>query len=147
MKQIAVRSVGSVRSVLSVLLLASAATAADVDEFKIKREAIFEFAQKPVVTRNGDNVTIAFETKGLCDVTVAIENAEGRIIRHLVSGVLGPKAPEPLQKGSKKQAVVWDGKDDQGVYVDNKDSCTVRVSLGLKPQFEKTLFWSPHKRI
>ena len=125
---------------------APAARAADLDEFKVKRQEVFEFAQKPVVTRDGDKVTIAFETKGLCDVTVAIEDANGRIIRHLVSGVLGPKAPTPLQKDSKKQAVVWNGKDDQDAYADNKDTLTVRVSLGLKPQFERSLLHSPYKR-
>jgi hypothetical protein len=78
---------------------------------------------------------------------VAIEDAKGRIIRHLASGVLGPKVPEPFQKDSKKQTVVWDGKNDQDVYVDDKDTVSVRVSLGLKPQFERTLFWSPHKRV
>ena len=117
------------------------------DEFKVKREAVFEFAQKPVLTREGDKVTITFESKAFCDVTVAIENSQGKIIRHLVSGVLGPKAPAPLQSDSKKQAVVWDGKNDKDEYVDDKDACTVRVSLGLKPQFEKSLFWSPYKRI
>jgi hypothetical protein len=121
--------------------------AATLDEFKIKRENVFEFAAKPQITRNGDQVTIAFETRGLCDVTVAVEDSAGRIVRHLASGVLGPNAPEPLQKNTKKQAVVWDGKDDQGTYRDDKDTLTVRVSLGLKPQFERTLFWSPKKRI
>jgi hypothetical protein len=127
--------------------LCAAAQAADVDEFQVKREAVFEFVQKPVVTREGDKIAIAFETKGFCDVTVAIENAQGRIIRHLLSGVLGPKAPPPFQANSKKQLVVWDGKNDQDVYVDDKDTCVVRVSLGLKPQFEKSLYWSPYKRI
>ena len=131
-----------------VLSLSACCLAAEaVDEFKVKREAVFEFAEKPRVTREGDNVTISFEAKGFCDVTVAIENAQGKIIRHLVSGVLGPKAPKPFQPNSKKQAVVWDGKDDKDVYVDDKDSCTVRVSLGLKPQFEKSLYWCPYKRI
>ena len=92
------------------------------DEFKVKREEVFEFAEKPKVTREGDKVTIAFETKGFCDVTVAIEDANGKIIRHLASGVLGAKAPEPFQKDSKKQTVVWDGKNDQGEYVDDKDT-------------------------
>ena len=149
------RRVLSVTWVLSVLSLLSLARAADVEEFKVKREPVFEFVQKPKVTRAGDNVTIAFETKAFCDVTIAIEDASGpstgsgqaRIIRHLVSGVLGPKAPPPLQANTKKQSVVWDGKNDQDVYVDDKDSHTVRVSLGLKPQFERTLFWSPYKRI
>ena len=101
------------------------------DELKIKREQVFEFTQKPSVTRKGDTVTIRFESKGLCDATVAIENDAGKIIRHLVSGVLGPKAPEPFQKNSKKQTIVWDGKDDRGRYVDDKDRVVIRVSLGL----------------
>ncbi len=117
------------------------------EEFKIKREAVFEFVSKPVVTRNGDRVTIAFESRGFCDVTIAIEDASARIVRHLVSGVLGPNAPEPLAKNSKKQSIVWDGKNDQGRYVDNMDEMKVRVSLGLQPRFERTLFWSPKKRI
>lgn len=117
------------------------------DEFKVKREELFEFAQKPALTRQGDKITIAFETKGLCDVTVAVENDQGKILRHLASGVLGPNAPEPFEKNARKQTLVWDGKDDAGAYVDNKDAVTVRVSLGLKPQLEKSLFWSPHKRL
>ncbi|MCK6470541.1 MAG: hypothetical protein L6R28_02235 [Planctomycetes bacterium] len=135
-----------------ILLLASLAGAAglahasDLDEFKVKREQVFEFAQQPAVTRNGDHIVVTFESKGYCDATVAIEDNDGRIIRHLASGVLGKKAPPPFQKDSLKQQVVWDGKDDQGKYVDDKDSHQVRVSLGLKPEFEKNLYWSPYKR-
>jgi hypothetical protein len=122
--------------------------AADVpDEFKIKRQGPFEFAEKPTVTRDGDRITVRFSAKAFCDATVAIEDAEGRIIRHLASGVLGENAPKPFAKGSLAQEVVWGGKDDRGVYVDDKDACTVRVSLGLRPRFERTLYWSPHKRI
>ena len=171
--------------------------AADLDEFKVKREQVFEFAQKPTVTRRGDRVTIAFETKGFCDVTVAIEEAATgtvpfsrrekgtvplgdrvaprkggearrsgpransaergtgtsaslrsqspfpRILRHLASGVLGPNAPAPFQKNAKKQTIVWDGKDDLGKYIDEKDHITVRVSLGLKPRLEEYLFDNP----
>jgi hypothetical protein len=122
-------------------------SAAGVDEFKVKRQEVFEFAQKPAVTREGDKVTIAFAAKGFCDATVAIEDAEGRIVRHLVSGVLGDNAPPPFQKSSKKQTLVWDGKNDKGEYVDDKDSHTVRVSLGLKPGYEKDLLASPHQRV
>jgi len=112
----------------------------------VKREAVYEFAEKPTVTRRGDRVEITFASKGWCDVTVAVEDETGRIVRHLASGVLGPKAPEPFSKGSLAQALVWDGKNDKGEYIDNKDSLTIRVSLGLKPQFERTLFYSPYKR-
>ncbi len=124
-----------------------AASSSHLDEFKIKREDVFSFAQKPVVTFKDNVATIAFETKGFTDCTVAIENPQGRIIRHLASGVLGPKAPEPFKKNAKAQAIVWDGKDDQGSYVLDMKVMTARVSLGLKPRFERTLFWSPKKRI
>ncbi len=121
--------------------------ASDLDEFKIKRRQVFEFAAKPSVTRRGDNVTITFTSKGYCDVTVAVENAEGKIIRHLACGVLGVNAPPPFKKNSLEQVILWDGKDDRGIYIDDKDALTVRVSLGLKPRFERTHYWSPHKRI
>jgi len=117
------------------------------EEFRVKRRGPFDFAAPPKVTRQGDRIRIAFETKGFCDVTVAIEDAEGRIIRHLASGVLGPNAPAPFTKDSKKQEVVWDGKNDRGIYVDDKDAHTVRVSVGLRPQFERSLYWAPEKRI
>jgi hypothetical protein len=94
----------------------------------------------------GDTVTISFVSKGYCDATVAIENAEGKIVRHLASGVLGRNAPAPFRKNSLEQTVVWDGKDDRGKYVEDRDACRVRVSLGLKPRFERTLFWSAGRR-
>ncbi len=136
-------------SVISVLLaaLAVSASASDLDEFKVKREQVFGFAQKPKVSRDGDKVTISFASKGYCDATAAIENEEGKIIRHLASGVLGVNAPSPFQKNALEQTIVWDGKDDQGKYVDDKDALTVRVSLGLRARFERTLFWSPYKRV
>jgi DNA-binding beta-propeller fold protein YncE len=135
-------------SVISLLfaMLATGAAASDLDEFKVKRVGPFEFAQKPVVTRRRDTVTVRFEAKAYCDATVAVEDDEGKIIRHLASGVLGKNAPTPFQKNSLKQTLVWDGKNDQGTYIDDKDRITIRVSLGLKPQFERTLYWTPKKR-
>ena len=107
-----------------------------LEEFKIKRESVFEFESKPKVTRNGDAVTIEFTTKSFCDVTVAIENADGNIVCHFASGVLGSNAPLPFQKDSKQQKIIWDSKDDKGVYVENKDRIVVRVSLGIKAQID-----------
>ncbi|MGQ9660912.1 MAG: hypothetical protein ACUVWX_01065 [Kiritimatiellia bacterium] len=60
-----------------LLFLVLVSQASDLDEFKIKREEIFEFVQKPVVSRQGDRVVISFETKGFCDVTIAIEDRQG----------------------------------------------------------------------
>ena len=132
---------------VGALALASATGAGEVEEFKVKRQEVFEFEQKPRVSRRGDRVEIAFAAKSFCDVTVALENPDGKIVRHLACGVLGSNAPEPLQKGTLQQTVVWDGKDDRGKYLDDKESYAVRVSLGLKPLFERNLFWSPYKRI
>lgn len=136
---------------LTILLCACAAStlahAAELDEFRVKRKEVFAFTAEPTVTRQADAVAIAFEAKDFCDATVAIENADGKIIRHLACGVLGDKAPAPFKKGSLKQELVWDGKDDAGRYIDTQRDCVVRVSLGLKPRFERTLFWSPYKRL
>ena len=118
---------------------------AQADIFSVSREETFTFAKPPAVTRNGDEVTIAFETERWCDATVAIEDESGKILRHLASGVLGPNAPEPFQWNSKAQTLVWDGKNDAGAYVDEKDRVRVRVALGLKPRFERTLYWHPAK--
>ena len=101
-------------AVVLPILSVEAASASDYDEFRVKREPVFEFARKPEATRRGDNVTITFVSKAFCDATVAIEDATGRIVRHLGSGVLGPNAPEPFQKNSLKQTMTWDGKDDRG---------------------------------
>ncbi len=136
-----------VAALLACLIGPSSLSAGGLEEFKVKREDVFEFSEKPALRQEANRTVITFATKAYCDATVAIENADGRIVRHLASGVLGANAPEPFQKNTLKQAVVWDGKNDQGDYIDDLGSVTVRVSLGLKPQFERTLFWSPQKRI
>ena len=117
------------------------------DEFKIKREEVFTFKTEPKVVDEKGIAKISFETNGFCDVTIVIEDDAGKIIRHLVSGVLGDNAPEPFQPKTKSQVVPWDYKDDAGVYPISFEKLNVRVSLGLKPQFERSLFWSPEKRI
>jgi hypothetical protein len=142
-----IRKLAVVGPLALVFAVSAAAVGAGIpDEMRVKPRAPFTFAKKPAVTREGDTTTIAFETTGWPDVTIAIENPDGRIIRHLASGVLGPNAPEPFAKDARAQSVVWDGKNDQGEYVDDAGAMTVRVSLGLRPRFERTLFWSPHKR-
>ncbi|MFO7900602.1 MAG: hypothetical protein R6V58_16265 [Planctomycetota bacterium] len=139
--------------VLLLAALAAAAPGSRADGAEGKPEVSFEFAQKPSVERAGDRVTIRFETRDYCDVTVAVEESSAgarrrpRIVRHLASGLLGPNAPAPFRKNSRRQTLVWDGKDDQGAYVDDKDALAVRVSLGLRARFERALFWHPMKRV
>jgi hypothetical protein len=124
---------------------APAAETAPATEFARRADA-FAFAEKPKVTRDGDTTTITFATTADCDATVAIEDASGTVVRHLASGVLGANAPKPFQKGTRRQTLIWNGKNDQGRYVDDIDAHTVRVSLGLRARLAKTLFWSPHRR-
>ncbi|QDU96138.1 NHL repeat-containing protein [Lignipirellula cremea] len=117
------------------------------EEFRVKREERFEFSQPPVIAVQGDRVEIRFTAAAFCDATVAIEDAEGNIVRHLACGLLGSSAPAPFQPSLLSQVLLWDGKNDQGRYVDQRDNLIVRVSLGLKAQFERTLYWEPKKRI
>ena len=72
------------------------------------------FTKKPVATKVGDTVRIDFATDRECDVAVYIEDAGGKIVRHLAAGVLGKNAPEPFKANSLDQSIVWDGKDDDG---------------------------------
>ena len=110
-----------------------------------ERENVFAFTQKPAVKLVGkDKYEITFAVKGYCDVTVGIIDAKGKVVRHLGSGVLGANAPAPFQKGSPKQTLLWDGKDDLDVYADRPETLRVKVSLGLKPTFDKILGWSPY---
>jgi hypothetical protein len=139
-----------------LLVAASIARAADkptfwlsteAEDYKIDRAEVFEFTRKPTLSRQDDRVTIRFASKAFCDATVVIEQKDGTILRHLASGCLGPNAPAPFQKNSLEQTVAWDGKNNLGKYVDDLSDVRVRVSLGLKPQFERTLYWHPKKRI
>ena len=56
-------------------------------------------------------------------MAVTVEDAQGKIIRHLAAGVLGKNPPEPLQPNSLAQSLTWDGKDDFGniYYRDKKN--------------------------
>lgn len=110
----------------------------------VDREAVYDFAQAPTVKKVGpDRYKISFAAKGKCDVAVAVEDASGRIVRHLVYGVLGENAPAPLKKDLLAQTIYWDGKNESGKYVRNPEQCRVRVSLGLNPTFDKIIGWHP----
>lgn len=117
----------------------------DYDALKVTRKNNVVFTQKPTVKNINENAKeIEFAISDFCDVSIAVESEDGNILRHIASGLLGENAPEPFQKKSLHQKLIWDGKNDQGVYVNNNS--IIRVSLGLKAKFEKTLYWSPYKR-
>lgn len=119
----------------------------DLNQYKMKREEKFEFEVKPIVTKQENSCLISFTTKNFCDVAICVVNNEDKIVRHIVSGVLGDNAPAPLIKNSLKQEIKWDLKDDQGKYIDSLENVKVQVSLGLKPEFERTMFWDPQRKL
>src|SRR5581483_11849035 len=81
--------------------LQGADATADIGGLNLKREDVFEFSRDPRCQKTGqDQYEITFAAKGHCDVTVGITDKDGKIVRHLVSGVLGPNAPEPFVKDS-----------------------------------------------
>ena len=106
------------------------------------REEIYEFTAKPAVKKEGEVVVITFASKGKCDATVSIVGPDGVVVRHLASGVLGSNAPHPFQQGSLSQKLEWDGLTDMGEKAPRP--CKIRVSLGLKAEFEKGLLWHPN---
>jgi hypothetical protein len=132
-----------------ILLLNFSLSYADevVRELQVKRKNVFEFTKEPTITKTGDSVSIEFSVKDFCDVTVAIQNLEGNIVRHLASGVLGENAPVPFKQNSLDQKIIWDSKDDKGKYCDELNNLNIRVSLGLKPMYEKDIYHSPYIRI
>ena len=106
------------------------------------REEVFEFAEEPSVKREGAKWVIAFASKGRCDATVAILDKQGKVVRHLASGVLGPNAPRPFQQDSLEQRIEWDGLTD--TFEKPPEGCRVRVSLGLKTKYELSMAFDPY---
>jgi RNA polymerase sigma factor (sigma-70 family) len=121
---------------------AAPATGANPVTGRQDREEVFEFTQKPTVTKQGDKVIIAFASKGKCDATVAIVGPDGKIVRHLASGVLGKNAPWPFKQDSLAQSLEWDGRDDFGKPA--PAGCKVKVALGFKATFERNIGWDPN---
>jgi len=117
--------------------------AAEAASGNTAREEVFEFTQKPKLAKKGDAYAISFASKGRCDATVAIVGPDGRIVRHLASGVLGENAPPPFQPGTLKQTIEWDGKDNRGKPV--PAGCKVRVSLGMKARYGTTMAFTPNQ--
>ena len=78
------RPATSVILATEILLPATQLMVADIDEFKVKRQEVFEFIEKPRVTRDAtsqpDRFVMTFASKGFCDATVAVEDANGNLI-------------------------------------------------------------------
>jgi hypothetical protein len=106
-------------------------------------EAEPAFSKKPTAARSGDQTTIAFTLDRPADVAITVEDAGGKIVRHLVAGVLGKNPPEPLQPDALAQSIAWDGKDDFGKAATG-GPFTVRVQAGMRAEFGEFLMHNPH---
>ena len=105
------------------------------------------FTTKPTATRAGDpstgsgqgKVKIEFAVDRETDVAVFVEDGAGKVVRHLVAGVLGKNPPAPLKPGLA-QSIEWDGKADYGKPLDPRPpALRVRVALGLGARYDKVL--------
>jgi hypothetical protein len=100
------------------------------------------FSKKPVAVKAGDAIRIDFTADRQTDVAIVIEDANGKVIRHLVAGSLGKNPPEPLKADKLAQSVVWDGKDDFGKPAAG-GPFKARVQLGMKPEFGGFMMHNP----
>lgn len=107
-----------------------------------QREEVFEFAEKPQVRKERGKYVITFASRRRCDATVAILDKDGRIIRHLASGVLGKNAPYPFQQNALRQRIEWDGLRDD--FRKAPLGCRVRVSLGLRAEYRRSIAYDPY---
>ena len=97
-----------------------------------------QFTKAPTAVKKGAGATISFAVDQETDVAVYIEDATGKIIRHLVAGRLGANPPSPLKAGSLEQTIPWDGKANYGKPA-GAGPFKVRVVLGLGAKFDKII--------
>ncbi|HOX07605.1 MAG TPA: hypothetical protein PK280_14490 [Planctomycetota bacterium] len=79
---------------------------------------------------------ISFRAPGFTDCAVWIAGPDGKTVRHLAAGLLGPGAPPPFAAGKLEQSLLWDGKDDAGQAA---PGASVRVGFGLEPKYDRTI--------
>jgi hypothetical protein len=96
-----------------------------------------KFTREPTAERTNGKVRIEFAVDRETDVAVYIEDAEGKIVRHLVAGVLGENPPAPLKPDALSQSIEWDLKDDDGKPV-GAGPFEVRVRAGLQVSYAGT---------
>ncbi len=132
------RATPATRALISALAALSAAAAATPAGEPGKAA----FTSKPAASRAGKEVRIRFAVSAPTDVEVAILAADGKVVRHLAAGRLGPKAPQPFTANSLTQEVSWDLRADFGKPATG-GPFRARVRLGLRPVFERTIGDNP----
>jgi len=94
------------------------------------------FADKPKITKVGDGAKVEFAVSAPIDADVAVLAADGSVVRHLASGLLGANAPAPFKKDSLRQELLWDGKDDFDKPVAGA-TFQIRVRLGQGAELDR----------
>lgn len=100
------------------------------------------FVKKPTAVRSGETVHVEFTVDRKTDVAVTIEDANGKVVRHLVAGVLGDNAPEPLKPKTLVQSIPWNLKDDFGTSAP-EGPLRARVQLGMQAKLGGFLMHKP----
>ena len=91
------------------------------------------------VKKDGKGAVITFTLQEPADVQVSIKK-NGKIVRHLIAGLVGEsESSEGLQKGLK-QRLLWDGLDDFKKPV-ALSGIEVEVGAKLKADFDKIVGW------
>lgn len=108
----------------------------------VAAQAPATFVKKPAAVRAGYKTNIEFTVDRPTDVAVVIEDATGKIVRHLAAGVLGKNPPPPLVANELAQSLEWNGKDDFGKAAAG-GPFKVRVQLGMKAEFDRFLMYNP----
>jgi hypothetical protein len=102
-----------------------------------------KFVGEPTVFNEGrGRYTVEFELDRPDDVEVRVVAADGKVLRRLGAGVIGPDtAPVPFAGGTLKQRIAWDGKDDRGKPCPK--GWRVEIGIGLEPKFGGFVGYDP----
>lgn len=104
------------------------------------------FISSPALMKDAQNrFWVEFTVSESTDVAVSVvDPRDSTVIRHLAGGVLGSKAPAPLQSNTLRQRIEWDGKDDLGFAVMNPSTMAARVRVGLGVQLKNLIGDNPY---
>jgi len=102
------------------------------------------FKSTPTVARSDRGAVISFELTRPTDVEISVVDANGNVVGHVAAGFVGGKhAAAPLQAGSLRQSIAWDGADDAGKQV--AKTAMIRVRAGLTAKLGRMIGGSPYR--
>ncbi|MBL8027771.1 MAG: T9SS type A sorting domain-containing protein [Fibrobacteres bacterium] len=90
------------------------------------------FTAPPASTVTDSGIWVNFTVSEYTDATIEITDNNGKLLRSLASGKLGPKAPIPFIKNSLTQNVFWNRKNDYNEAVFGNFNIKVLLNLGTK---------------